>query len=105
MGAGAGDTVQTNPQDEDTGRDDAQRMLMNETPFATMCVDHSESPIPVCHDAGGAPWARPSAVDVVRAGRGTTSGAGVGGDSGSGYPSVSPSWVSVRCVSSSVVST
>src|SRR5713101_8991387 len=105
MGAGAGNTVQTNPQNEDTGRGDAQRMLTNETGFATMCIGHSESPIPLLQDAGDASWPRPSAVAVVAAVRGTSSGAGVGGDSGAGRPSVSPRWASVRCVSSTVVST
>src|SRR5229473_2535873 len=45
MGAGAEDTVQTNPQDEDAGRGDAQRVLMNETVFAAMGVGRSDCPI------------------------------------------------------------
>jgi len=44
-------------------------------------------------------------VAVVGAIHGTTSGAGVGGDSGAGCPRVSPTRTSVRCVSSTVVST
>src|ERR1700730_14989095 len=105
MGAGAGDTVQTDPQNEDTGRGDAQRMLTDESVFAPMRVGHSRSPIPVLHDAGDASWPCPSSVAVVGAVHGTTSRGGVGGDSGAGRPSVSPSWASVRCVSSTDIST
>ena len=57
------------------------------------------------HDAGHAPWACPSTVAVVGAAHGRASGAGVGGDSGAGCPCVSPTRTSVRCVSSTVVST
>ena len=46
MRAGAGDTVQTNPQAEDARRGDAQRMLTNEAVLSTMCFTHSESPVP-----------------------------------------------------------
>jgi hypothetical protein len=57
------------------------------------------------HDAGYAPWARPSAMAVVGTVHGMISVAGVGGDSGAGCPRVSPTRPSVRCVSSTVVST
>src|SRR4029434_3348395 len=45
MRAGAGDTVQTNPQAEDGHRGDAQRMLTNEAGLSTMSSTHSESPV------------------------------------------------------------
>src|SRR4029434_6776663 len=45
MRAGAGDTVQTNPQAEDGHRGDAQRMLTNEAVLLTMSSTHSESPV------------------------------------------------------------
>src|SRR4029450_8014863 len=45
MRAGAGDTVQTNPQAEDGRRGDAQRMLANEAVLLTMSSTHSESPV------------------------------------------------------------
>jgi hypothetical protein len=43
------------------------------------------------------------AVDVVGAVHGTTSGTSVGSDSGAGRPSISATWASARCVSSTVV--
>src|SRR5260370_23213615 len=45
MGAGAGDTVPTNPQREDAGGGDAKRMRTNEAVFLAMCSGHSESPM------------------------------------------------------------
>jgi hypothetical protein len=56
-------------------------------------------------DVGHTPWACPSAVTVVGEVHGTTSGTGIGGDSGAECPHASPAWASARCVSNSVVPT
>jgi len=65
-------------------------------------IEHNN--FPPSHDPDHAPWARSSAVPIVGAIHGTTSGTSVGGDSRAGRPSVSATWASARCVSSTVVS-
>jgi hypothetical protein len=50
MSAGTGYTVETNPKNEDTGRGDGQRMLINTAPFRSMCFHHSEISCPLVRD-------------------------------------------------------